>query len=60
MKLIEAVEVEKLYSLPGIKRSDKHSLLSEIKKRFEGDNAYSKFGEFMRENNIDYTSSTWT
>ena len=57
---IEAAEVEKLYSVLGIANSDKHALLMEIKKRFEGNNAYSKFGDFMRENNIDFTPFTWT
>ena len=56
---IEAVEVEKLYSLLGIENSNRHSLLLELKKRFEGNKAYSKFGDFMEENNIDYTGSTW-
>jgi hypothetical protein len=56
---IEALEVEKLYSLFGIENSNRHSLLLEIKKRFEGNKAYSKFGDFMEENNIDYSPSTW-
>ena len=56
---IEAVEAEKLCSLFGIENSNRHSLLLEIKKRFEGNEAYSKFGAFMEENNIDYTGSTW-
>jgi len=55
---IEPVEVEKLYALLGIANSDKHSLLLEIKKRFKGNNTYSKFGDFMKENNIDFTAST--
>lgn len=56
---IEPAEVEKLYTLFGINNSDRHSLLIEIKKRFEGNMAYSKFGEFMKNNNIDFTASTW-
>ena len=56
---IEAVEVDKLYSLLGIEDSNRHSLLLELKKRFEGNKAYSEFGNFMTENNIDYTGSTW-
>lgn len=57
---IEAVEVEKLYSLFGIENSDQHSPLLEIKKRFEGNKAYSKFGDFMEENNIEFKSTTWS
>ena len=57
---IEAVEVEKLYPLLGIASSDKHALLLEIKKRFGGNEAYSKFGDFMSKNNIEYTAFTWT
>ena len=56
---IEAVEVDKLYSLLGIEDSNRHSLLSELKKRFEGNKAYSELGDFMTENNIDYSGSTW-
>lgn len=56
----KSVEVEKLYTLFGINNFDKHSLLIEIKKRFEGNMAYSKFGEFMENNNIKFTVSTWT
>ena len=56
---IEAVEVEKLYTLLGIENSNRHSLLISLKKRFEGNKAYSEFGDFMTENNIDYTGSTW-
>jgi len=57
---IEPAEVKKLYGILGIPGSDKHALLSEIKKRFEGNSAYSKFGDFMRENNIDFKAFTWT
>jgi len=56
---IESAEVEKLYSILGIASFDKHALLLEIKKRFEGNEAYSKFGDFMRENNIDFGAFTW-
>jgi hypothetical protein len=57
---IEPVEVEKLYSILGIASSDRHALLLEIKKRFEGNDAYSKFGDFMTKNNIDYSAFTWS
>lgn len=57
---IEPEEVKKLFPLFGIATSDKKSLLLEIEKRFKGNKAYSKFGDFMRENNIDFTAFTWT
>jgi hypothetical protein len=57
---IEPVEVEKLYALLGVASSDKRSFLEEIKKRFGGNKAYSKFGDFMREYNIDFKAFTWT
>ena len=59
-QLIEAAEVEKLYSLLGIASPDRHSLLLEIKNRFEGNEAYSKFGDFMTKNNIDYKAFSWS
>ncbi|GET28911.1 hypothetical protein SD074_11130 [Prolixibacter sp. SD074] len=57
---IEPKEVDKLYPLFGINNSDKQKLLVEIKNRFEGNEAYSKFGQFMEENNIDYIPFSWT
>jgi hypothetical protein len=57
---IEPEEVRKLYLLFGIPDTDKLSLLLEIKKRFEGNEAYSKFGKFMDENSINYSAFTWT
>lgn len=57
---IEPLEVEKLYPLLKVSNSDKHLLLLEIKKLFEGNDAYSKFGVFLSNNKIDYTASTWS
>ncbi len=57
---IEPEEVEKLYMLFGIKDHDKEKLLLAIKDRFEGNEAYSRFGEFMRENDIKYGAFAWT
>lgn len=57
---IEPKEVDKLYPLFGISNNDKQKLLMEIKNRFEGNEAYSKFGEFMKENKIDFTPFSWT
>jgi hypothetical protein len=57
---IEPKEVDKLYLLFGISNSNKQRLLTEIKNRFEGNKAYSKFGQYMEENNIDYKPFSWT
>jgi hypothetical protein len=56
---IEAVEVGKIYSLFGILPSDRKNLLLEIKNRFEGNDAYSSFGEFLMDNKVDFQSFTW-
>lgn len=56
---IEPIEVEKFYTLFGIENGNRNALLLEIKKRFEGNEAYSKFGDFMRENNIEFAAFTW-
>lgn len=56
---IEPAEVEKLYSLLEVENSDQHALLLEIQKRFQGNDAYSKFGRFMKEKGIDYSSFIW-
>lgn len=57
---IESKEIIKLYSLFGIADCDKQKLLIEIKNRFEGNDAYSKFGEFLNENKIEHTAFQWT
>jgi len=57
---IEPDCVEKLFLLFELPKTDRSLLLSEIKKRFGGNEAYSRFGDFMRENNIDFQSFTWT
>ena len=56
---ISPKEVEKLYSYFGIKIDQKSTLLNTLKNHFNGNKAYSLFGEFMDENKIEYTSSTW-
>ncbi|HET9569794.1 MAG TPA: hypothetical protein VFP20_00070 [Bacteroidales bacterium] len=56
---IEPIEVEKLYHLFQIQQGDRSGLLNAIKFRFEGDNAYSLFGEFMNEHQIDFESFSW-
>ena len=57
---IEPVEVSKLFPLFHITNFDRNALLLKIKERFEGNDAYSKFGDFMTENNIKYESFTWS
>jgi len=57
--IIKPIEVEKLYLLLGVPISNKGLLLAEIKKRFEGNYAYSKFGNFMQDNNIDFDAYQW-
>ena len=39
--------------------NEKIFLLKEIKNRFNENDAYSKFGNFMKENNIEFESFTW-
>jgi hypothetical protein len=56
---IEPVEVEKLYLIFGIANTDRYSLLIELKRRFEGENAYSEFGHFLDEHNITFDAFTW-
>lgn len=57
--VIEPSEVEKMYPLFSIENSDRRLLLLEIKRLFGNNEAYSSFGDFMKENNIDFSSSTW-
>jgi hypothetical protein len=57
---IEPDEVAKLYTLLEVPNLDKQLLLLEIKKRFGGNDAYSKFGDYMNQNNIDFNAFTWT
>jgi len=53
-------EVKKLARLFDINATEKVVLLKEIKKRFNENDAYSKFGAFMEENNIVFESFTWS
>jgi hypothetical protein len=57
---IELKEVKKLFGILKVNSNDKRALLIEIKNRFDGNDAYSKFGEFMDEHNINYKAFTWT
>ncbi|MCX6170295.1 MAG: hypothetical protein NTX65_13190 [Ignavibacteriales bacterium] len=57
---IEPEEVNKFYQIFNLKTGDKSGLLQAIKKGFSVNKAYSLFGEFMRENNIKFSSFNWT
>jgi hypothetical protein len=56
---IDPAEVNKLYDILKIEPGDKHSLLLELKRRFEGKNAYDELGDFLDLNNIDYEPFSW-
>lgn len=53
-------EVKKIAALFDINADEKMIFLKEIKKRFNENDAYSKFGAFMEENNIVFESFTWS
>lgn len=57
---IEPLNVEKLFSILEIANGNRYSLLLELKKRFGNNTAYSDFGKFMTENNIEFKPFTWT
>jgi len=56
---IEFVEANKISKLFNINIAKKPTLLKEIKNRFNGNDAYSKFGNFMTENDIKFSRFTW-
>jgi hypothetical protein len=56
---IESTEVKKMAKLFDIDDSEKYSILTEIKRRFAGNESYSRFGAFMRENDIAFSQFTW-
>jgi hypothetical protein len=54
---IKPEEVQKLYNAFNLEKNNQALMLSEIKNRFSHNRAYSMFGEFLRKNNIIYTSN---
>jgi hypothetical protein len=56
---IEPDEVNKMYSLLHVSTGNRLDLLLAIQKNFSGNDAYSKFGEFLNGNNIKYEGFTW-
>ena len=59
MYFVEFKEVKKIAKIFDINVNEKMVFLKEIKNRFNDNYAYSKFGEFMKENNIVFESFTW-
>ncbi|MEP2278253.1 hypothetical protein [Maribacter sp.] len=56
---VELKEVKKIAKIFDINLNEKIVFLKEIKNHFNDNDAYSKFGEFMNENNIKFESFTW-
>lgn len=56
---IEPQQVVRIFSILGIENNDRISLFKELKNRFEGNGAYTTFGNFLNENKIEYTASRW-
>jgi len=56
---IEMKEVQKIALLLKVPSEDKASILKAIKANFSGNDAYSKFGDFMRVGNINFETFTW-
>ena len=57
---IEPDEVNKIYFILNVTPGNRLDLLQEIQKKFSGNEAYSKFGEFLNENKIKYEGFSWT
>ena len=58
--IIEPLDVKKIYNYYNVIEGQESNLLNILKEHFNGNKAYSEFGEFMNNNKIDYSSSTWT
>lgn len=56
---INPEEVKKLYPLLGVRQNDKRSLLTVIQSRFNTNKAYTDFGRFMEDNQVEYEGFTW-
>ena len=57
--IVKFDEAKRMASLFNIDINEKIDFLKEIKNRFYENDAYSKFGTFMKENNIEFESFTW-
>lgn len=56
---IEFEEAKKIAAHLGIDISDRDTLLQTIKTQFGGNDAYSRFGEFMQQNAIHFERFVW-
>lgn len=57
---IEYEELNKFYKIFNLKNGDKSALLQVLKKEFSINEAFTLFGEFMRDHNIKYKRFLWT
>lgn len=57
--IVKYNEAKKIANIFNVDINEKEVLLKEIKNRFNENDAYSKFGSFMKENNIEFESFTW-
>ncbi len=56
---VEPTEVSKFYALLDLQNDDKEALLLALKQRFSVNEAYTLFANFMKQNNIQFTSFVW-
>jgi len=56
---IEFEQAKKIATLLQIDIHDKMTFLNKVKTQFNENDAYSKFGEFMKKNNILFEQFTW-
>ena len=56
---VEPEEVNKFYALFDVAVEDKAALLQALKVRFSVNEAYTLFADFMKNNNIQFTSFVW-
>ena len=56
---VDGRDVIKLAKLFNVDNFDRMAILIEIKKRFNGNDAYSKFGEYMKQNQIKFEAFSW-
>jgi hypothetical protein len=56
---VQPAEVSKFYPLFDLAADDKAALLQALKARFSVNEAYTLFAEFMKKNDIQFTSFVW-
>ncbi|WP_111682540.1 hypothetical protein [Winogradskyella tangerina] len=57
--IIEFEEVKKIAVLLKTDLNDQLTFLNTVKEHFNGNDAYSEFGDFMRKNKIKFQQFTW-